>query len=195
MLMVDEALVKDVLGNYKKKHENIRKRIRAIQDEIVNTDSILESVSLKKLQIDPSEGSVGNNKDLLEAMLKHQKLEREYSIELIRELHRLIEEEEGMNRIMVCFRALRGKEYTYIERLYVQKLPYKTVELESGYSHSRFEAIRANGLKRILKLYKSPMSNVQISRSAKAGKDFGSHEIRKGTGAENPDFEQLTLNL
>lgn len=192
---ISEAQIKSILGNYKKKRENIRKRIKVIQDEIINTDSILQSVSMKKVMLDATGGSGGKHKDLMDAMLKHQQLERQHSMELITEMYRLIEEEERINRVMVCFRSLQGKERIYIERLYVQKVSYKTVEMESGYSHSRFEAIRSSALKHIQKLYESRLSNVQILKHTETEIKSRKHVKRKNPPSDDKQFIQLSLDL
>lgn len=192
---ISEAQIKSILGNYKKKRENIRKRIKVIQDEIINTDSILQSVSMKKVMLDATGGSGGKHKDLMDAMLRHQQLERQHSMELITEMYHLIEEEERINRVMVCFRSLQGKERGYIERLYVNKEPYKTVEMESGYSHSRFESIRASALKHIQKLYASPLSNVQILKRTRTETKTGKHVKRKTPPPDDKECIQLSLNL
>ena len=51
------------------------------------------------------------HKDLMDAMLRHQQLERQHSMELITEMYHLIEEEERINRVIVfTFGPYRGKE-------------------------------------------------------------------------------------
>lgn len=189
MQNIDEKQIKEVLGNHKIILTEIRRRILAIHNEIIDTDSILKTVSMKKLELNSVGTSGGSHKDLLDAMLRHQKMEQQYIVELSTEIYRLTEEEECVNRIMVCFRALRGREYTYIERLYVKKEAYKIVEQESGYSHKTFESIRSNGLKQIKKLYESTMSNVQILKNTEEQRNH------RKQNEHNNDFEQLSLKL
>lgn len=82
-------------------------------------------------------------------------------------MYRLTEEEESINRIQACFRALQDKEYLYLDRLYVQHTPYKIVESESGVSHKTFERTRAGAVNRIITLYNSDLSNQEIIRQSK----------------------------
>ncbi len=192
MQKIDENRIKEVLGSHRELLQELRKRILMLQDEIMDTDSILKAVSMKKLNLHSGGGGGqgGQHQDMLDAMIKHQQMERRYAIELSNEIYRLVEEEESINRIMVCFRALRGKEYTYIRRLYVEKEPYKAVEQESGVSHSRFESIRTDGLKQIQSLYESRLSNVSIMGNAEKRKPCRKKK-KEGAG----EFEQLSLGL
>ena len=81
-------------------------------------------------------------------------------------MYRLTEEEESINRIQACFRALKIKIFV-LDRLYVQHTPYKIVESESGVSHKTFERTRAGAVNRIITLYNSDLSNQEIIRQSK----------------------------
>lgn len=192
MLEMNEERVKKILGRYDERVQEIHDRILKIYDELSDTDSIIESVSMKKIEWG-KEGSVkgGIKKDLTEVMLRHEYLARERERDLRGELYQLVTEEEEINRIWVCFRALRGKEYHYIEMLYVQGMPYKAVELESNVCHKTFETYRRSGIKKILKMYQSEFTNMEIAVHSNQIPDDGK---REGTTKEEP-YTQLTLNI
>ena len=186
MLEIQEKDVKNALLNGEEELEIIHKRVLALYDELLNTASKIRSISLRS----PCFGSIGSTggekKDLLEIMIKHESLIRQHEIEIREEIRKLTEDEETINRIRVCYQALRGKEYTYLNLLYVQNKPYKEVEKESGVSHRTFEKIRKLGIKKIIKMYASNRSNREIinSREELCGKE--NHDER--------DYHQLKLN-
>lgn len=192
MLKMNEGRVKQILGHHDPRLQQIHKRILAIHDELLDADSLVESVSMKKIEWD-REGSVsgGIKKDLTEVMLTHQRLVRERELDLRGELYQLAEEEEAINRIWTCFRALCGKEYIFLEKLYVQGMPYKTVEMESGVSHKTFETYRRSGMRKILKMYQSDFTNLEIAaRSRPASEEAKTQE----EGGEKR-YVQLKLNI
>lgn len=188
MLAIDEAYIKKVLGKHASLLQDIHARILGIHGELMDTDGLIESISMKKADWGGEGGSMGGvKKDLLDAMLKHERLARARELELREEIYRLTEEEEAINRIQACFRALRGREQRYLQQLYVERIPYKAVELASGVSHKTFETARRRGVRKILQMYNSKFSNREIISRGAAPK--------KAQPKEKAGYEQLRLNL
>jgi hypothetical protein len=192
MLVIDENYVKNILGEYATLLQNIHRRILCIHRELIDTDELIQSVSIKKIAWDKEgSGQAGIKRDLTDVMLMHQRLAREREIELRTEMFRLTEEEESINRIWVCFHALRGREYTFLEKLYVQRLPYKAVQEESKVSHRTFEKVRMQALKKIVKMYNSEINNLQIINLS--GGLTGDFVVKKNSKVS--EYEQLKLNI
>ena len=129
-----------------------------------------------------------------DVMLMHYKLMEERDIALKAEMYNLAKEEEQINRIWVCFRSLRGEEYFYLQELYVNKKPYKTVEAESGVSHKTFEMTRKRAMRKLLKTYQSELSNIDIIKKSAEDPEAGI-QIRKQNTEETGNYEQLTFKL
>lgn len=168
MKLIDEVDVKMALEKGTSDLKIIHKRILDLYDELIEVDSVIRSVAMKSPKYGNIGGGVGGiKKDLADIMLRHEQTARARGIELREEMYRLTEEEESINRIQACFRALQDKEYLYLDRLYVQHTPYKIVESESGVSHKTFERTRAGAVNRIITLYNSDLSNQEIIRQSK----------------------------
>lgn len=192
MSAIDEERIKQILGGHDSRLREIHERILRIHDELLDTDSLIEAVSLKKIEWDKEGGSRGGiKKDLTDVMLQHQRLARERELELRGEMYRLAEEEEEINRVWVCFHALRGKEYTFLDLLYVQSQPYKAAELESGFSHKTFETYRRSGLKKILQMYESEFSNMELVR----GGMIENPKRKNKTTKKTVEYEQIKLKI
>ena len=185
MKLIDEVDVKMALEKGTSDLKIIHKRILDLYDELIEVDSVIRSVAMKSPKYGNIGGGVGGiKKDLADIMLRHEQTARARGIELREEMYRLTEEEESINRIQACFRALQDKEYLYLDRLYVQHTPYKIVESESGVSHKTFERTRAGAVNRIITLYNSDLSNQEIIRQSK----------RKQRKKKKTDRIRLTLN-
>lgn len=191
MLEINDVYIKGILGDHTILLETIHKRILDIHSELLDTDGLIRSLSIKKIEWDKEGGgSGGTKKDLTDAMLMHQRLARERELELRTEMFRLTEEEESINRVWVCFHALRGREYILLDCLYVQKLPYKAVQEDSHVSHRTFEKVRMQALKKILRMYESEISNLQIINLSNKLSDKPID-----TGSSHVRYEQLTLKI
>lgn len=78
--------------------------------------------------------------------------------------------------------------YSILEKLYIQKIPYKTVEMESGLNHRVFEYTRKNAIKEIQRLYESELTNAQIVRCSEMVKRNNRRKTGKGES-----YEQLSI--
>ncbi len=163
MLVINEDDVKRILGNSREMLHQIHNRVLSFHDELMDVDSLIRSAAFKQIRTgDTGGGGSGIKKDLLDVMLKHERLAMQRELEIRNEMYRLMDDEESINRVRVCFEALRGQEYGFLEQLYVKHIPYKTVERNSGCSHKTFEKFRRRGIEKIIQLYNSDFSNLEI---------------------------------
>lgn len=191
-LEISENRVKEILGGVDQRLKEIHERILRLYEEEADNDSLLRSISIRKIEWDKQ--ASGKKRDLSDVMLMHYKLMEERDIALKAEMYNLAKEEEQINRIWVCFRSLRGEEYFYLQELYVNKKPYKTVEAESGVSHKTFEMTRKRAMRKLLKTYQSELSNIDIIKKSAEDPEAGI-QIRKQNTEETGNYEQLTFKL
>ena len=95
-------------------------------------------------------------------MLKQKKIYQEQAQDLQSEIISILEEEESIHRIWVCFRALEDPGRKYLEEIYVFNNLYRYVEQTSGVSHRKFEETRSQAMKELIRLYQSDLSNKEI---------------------------------
>ena len=160
--MIDDKYVKKVLCERNKRRMEIHKRIMELYGEMQDSDDMIRSMAASKISYDWERRKGAVKKDLGDWLFLHKQLIKNQNREIEVELWNLTQEEERMNRIWVCFRTLEVKEQEFLQKLYVEGHAYKDVERESGLSHKSFETIRAKGVKRIIQLYESEMSNQEI---------------------------------
>lgn len=189
LLHISEDYIKRVLQTHQERRGEIHKRLMAIYDELQDTDSLLRSVSIKKIEWDRIGHQQGGTSDLTDIMLRHQQVARENGIELRQEMIRLTEEEELNNRIWVCFNSISGKGHDYLKYLYVKGYPYKAVEQESGVSHKTFEKTRQDAIKQIQRLCESDLNNIEIINLSRP------QGIKKANKKQKSEYEQMTLEL
>ena len=192
MREIVEEDVKNALKEDFAELEEIHRRILTLHDELTNINSMIQSVALKS----PKYGSIGSGggtkkADLTEIMIKHERLQRQREIEIRDAIFHLTEEEEQIHRIRVCYQTLRGKQYRYLQELYVLGRQYKEVERDSGVSHAAFERTRKSGIKKIIQLYASNFSNQEIIAQASRQK----RQKKRKKKEEGKIYEQLSLNI
>lgn len=168
--------------------KSIKLRMQELYDEMEDTDTTILSLSLGSNQL--GETSRSNNKsDLSDLLIRQEHLIRERATNVRAELWRLLEWQESIERIWLCYRSLDSKAFWIITELYVYKKLYSTVENESNMSHGSFEKMRSIAIKEICKLYKSDFSNFSIITHGKG------EEIKKKNRKKNETYEQLKFNL
>lgn len=109
MKEITVSYVKHVLGHKKEMISDGRKRMKELYEEINSTDfSIREAAYTKVLNDIPQTSS--HSKDLSDILLKQKKIYQEQAQDLQSEIISILEEEESIHRIWVCFRALEDPE-------------------------------------------------------------------------------------
>ena len=161
---MQEILEKDV--KYALEHgveelKLIHKRILELYIELGDTEAMIRSTSMKSSKYGFVSGG-GAKWDLSDLLQKHEVLQKQREIEIKEQIWRLTDEEAMINRIRTCYQTLRGEEYNFLQKLYVQKKPYKSVEKDSGVSHRTFEKIRKTAMRKVISLFESNYSNQEI---------------------------------
>lgn len=195
MEKINENFVKNVLARHGELLQDIHKRILLLYEELSDTNSIIQSAAIKKMELGQVGGGGRNVRDLTDVMLAHQRIVKDREREVYAGLQSLMDEEEVINRIWCCFQALSDKEYKCLEELYVKGEPYKAVEQESGVSHRAFEQTRADAIREILRWYESDLGNVEIialGRTNMGGRKKGKKKKEK---SRNEPYEQMELDL
>ena len=173
MKEITVSYVKHVLGHKKEMISDGCKRMKELYEEINRTDcSIREAAYTKVLNDIPQTSS--HSKDLSDILLKQKKIYQEQAQDLQSEIISILEEEESIHRIWVCFRALEDPGRKYLEEIYVFNNLYRYVEQTSGVSHRKFEETRSQAMKELIRLYQSDLSNKEIILGAgwlKKGKE------------------------
>lgn len=177
--------VKFILKNLDPILNQLHHRYLLIQDEVGKVDHrLLETKAY-------AQRTKKNNvtTDLLQVYLDYQKA---LEIELknyAEESRTLLEMEQAVARINLCFHALSFAAYEIIEKLYVQNMPYKVVEAEYNKGHRSFEELRQQALEDILQMYNSNASNSNLTRIA--AHESKARKVKKKIRQEKN--EQLTL--
>ena len=187
VMKLNDNSVKDILKHHKELTEQIHIRIIDIRKKIDETnEQLIEVASYPKIDLDQGGEKGGTYKDLSDAYLRYQHLVEDTERELTDEMLQLITVAEGIQRMYICFQALAGDAYKILNELYVKKMPYKTVESESGLNHRTFEQRRKQAIGGIQKLYNSYLTNAQIVKCSRLGKE---QKIRDTTG----QYEQMSI--
>ena len=194
MICIHEDDEKRALKHGKKELETIHTRLMQLYRELHSTDSLIRSISVKSIEYDRVGSSNSTKKDMTDLMLEHECAARQREIEIREEMRQLSLDQEMINRIRVCFQTLRGQEYEFLKELYIHGYPYKFVEKHSGVSHRTFEKIRKQAIKKIIKMYQSSSSNIDLIRGAR-GQAKKNRRAGKGTGKGDRNYHQLELDL
>ena len=97
-------------------------------------------------------------------VLRHQRQLRKWYKEISYEIDILLDKEEMLHRLWICYRLLPEKQYRVITEIYVHKQQWKKVEAESQESKSTFLRLVNRGLNNIKKMYDSEYSNEYLLR-------------------------------
>ena len=97
-------------------------------------------------------------------------------------------EREEIHRVWLCFQMLPKKEYEILQKLYVEKHPYKEVELDSGISHRAFERNRKHAIELIQNAYESKWKKEKLLVYAKNEKEHRQQKI------EEEPYQQIDLS-
>ncbi len=158
---MDTSRVKKLLREYGIHMEINQNRIMELYKQMQKSDSVIDSIGqISRSFIDVSKGQ--KKEDISDLMLRHEEIEKQKTLDIRRELSKLIEEQESLNRIWICLQALHSQEYQIIHELYIENAPYKKVLSDFGHSEKLFLKIINQGLSKVVDLYNSSYSNKEI---------------------------------
>lgn len=168
-----------------------QKRILELYAEMEKEDDLEQIISLKSFQY--SEGTRQKEmNDLSDVLEKVKKMQREKTLDIRAEFQTLIEENERINRLMICYRALSTINFVgheIVRKMYLEAMTYEAVEMESGLSHKTFETKRKQAMNTIKMLFESDYTNNQILTKIKY------MNIRVAMKPRKNQFRQLNLKL
>lgn len=153
---MDKEKIKDVLSNYDDILTSIQRRIQFLEHEILDMDSILESIALPAVKLEENAGKHGRvYQDLSDLILSHEKLCTEHMHEMKDEINRLFQYMFQIRKIYECYQRLPSEEYEMLTLIYVEKNPYKVVEIDKGISRATLSRRLRSGLQMLQDMYKS----------------------------------------
>lgn len=175
------------LSDYNKHLADIRERIQKQYMEIATTDELLKTIQLQGINYDKLYIQSGyNKKDLTDILIKHEKEEREYALYLKDYIFQLMQQEESLKRIWICYQCLANEQRQILTELYVHKKAWKVVKMELKMSHSSVSNYRNAAIENIIKLYNSDLSNLQIAR-------YSIQDKETSTSQKEKDDNQISL--
>lgn len=185
-LPICEADIIRCLSDYDKHLADIRERIQMQYREIDTTDDLLRNLQLQGINYESYLTSGYNKKDLTDILIKHEKEEREYALYLKDYIFQLMQQEESLKRIWICYQCLTNEQRQILTELYVHKKAWKVVKMELKMSHSTVSNYRNAAIENIIKLYNSELSNLQIAR-------YSIQDKETSTSQKEKDDNQISL--
>ena len=163
--------VKYVLGHKKEILLAGREIIKLLYEELNRSDFSVREVAYVKLLNEQSSTSIcGKKRDMSDVLIRQKKIYQRQMQDLRSEMMYILDEEEVVNRIWICFSVLENPGKKYLEELYVYNNLYRYVENQSGVSHRTFELRRSQAMKRLMSLYYSRLTNKEIIQGVQPSK-------------------------
>lgn len=189
-LSLSEKRVQKILRKREQILDTIHVRMEYLGKDIINTDDILRAVTLRSKALSDMPKSRGNHKDISDEYEKYEKLlsqrDKEYAIAI----RHLIETEEQIERVWICFNTLDDDEFTILDKIYVKNQLYAAVEKESGLTHPVFEKTRKRAIETIIRLYNSDFENEFIFELSEKNK---LEQEKKMSHIKNHNLEQVSI--
>ena len=77
-------------------------------------------------------------------------------------IYQLMQEEESLKRVWICYQGLPYRQRAVLKALYVEHKPWKVVRAELRMSHSTLSNNRSSAIQNIRQLYDSEFTDMQI---------------------------------
>lgn len=188
MKEINESEVKLILHSYEDRRREIHERIMSMIKELGETDGMIYEMSVSSPRITDMPKQKGRINDLNDVLSRYKSSLHERILEVNQSIRQLTEEEEALNRVWSCYQALRGEEYKVLRRLFVERQPWKTVEIECGMSSGSLQRIQKRALQKIIDMYNSPYSITEINSRSESYKKERERECEDGGS-----YQQLSL--
>lgn len=167
MIHLSERDVKTILYSYDSRCREIHERILATYLEAQRTDKFVYEMSIVSPAINGMPKQKGAVRDLYSVFAKHNANLEERLREAMQGILRLTDEEEALNRVWACYKALCGEEFDVLTRLYVERKPWKAVARDKNISNGTLSRIQKRAINKLLDMYYSDFSITEINgRSA-----------------------------
>ena len=130
--------IKTILSNYKGLKKQIRKHISDLYDDLMDTDNLIETVSIKKTEISEMGTKGGSKKDLSDIIIRHECILKRWYREISYEIESLMKKDEKIHsskEVMTDYIARTGETSRTFFRLVNKSLNNIKVMYESRYSN------------------------------------------------------------
>ncbi|MEY8536367.1 hypothetical protein AALH30_23055 [Blautia pseudococcoides] len=159
---IDENYIVRCLSGYETLLEDVRDRIRFLHSNMATTDDVLESLQMKKNYGTAGTSGGGRKKDLGDLLERYEENEERYAEFLKMYIYQLMQEEESLKRVWICYQGLPYRQRAVLKALYVEHKPWKVVRAELRMSHSTLSNNRSSAIQNIRQLYDSDFTDMQI---------------------------------
>lgn len=159
---ISESYIIRCLSGYEALLEDVRERIRFLHSNMATTDDVLETLQLKSKQYNTVPSGGGRKKNLGDLLEKYEQNEERYAEFLKTYIYQLMQEEESLKRVWICYQSLPNRQRMVMKALYVDHKPWKVARSELHMSHSTLSGDRVQAIQNIRKLYESDFTDMQI---------------------------------
>ncbi len=158
---IGESEIIRCLSNYENLLKDVRDRIQYLYTSVATTNDVLESLQMRS-------GSGGHEKrDLADVWQTYQENEKQYAVFLNSYIAGLVEEEEELKRIWICYQCLPHTQRMVLKTLYVEHKPWKMAKSDLHMSHTTFSNYRAAAIKNIQRFYGSTLTDLQLLKQSR----------------------------
>ena len=163
---IGESEIIRCLSNYEDLLKDVRERIQYLYTSVATTNDVLESLQMRS----GMEGTTGGHgkRDLADVWQTYQENEKQYAAFLNSYIEGLVEEEEELKRIWICYQCLPHKQRLVLKELYVDHRPWKVAKSELHMSHTTFSNYRAAAIKNIQRFYGSTLTDLQLLKQSRS---------------------------
>ena len=163
---IGESEIIRCLSNYEKLLKDVRDRIQYLYTSVATTNDVLESLQMRN----GSGGTSGGHekKDLADVWQTYQENEKQYAAFLNSYIEGLVEEEEELKRIWICYQCLPHKQRMVLQTLYVEHKPWKMAKSDLHMSHTTFSNYRVAAIKNIQRFYGSTLTDLQLLKQSRS---------------------------
>ncbi len=186
---IGESEIIRCLSNYENLLKDVRDRIQYLYTSVATTNDVLESLQIRS----GSGGVTGKHgkRDLADVWQTYQENEKQYAAFLNSYIAGLVEEEEELKRIWICYQCLPHKQRMVLKTLYVEHKPWKMAKSDLHMSHTTFSNYRAAAIKNIQKFFASTLTDLQLLKQSRLElpKKEDIRKIKKKTETYQMSFE------
>ena len=187
-MKISEERIKWVLRDYEGVLKYCDARYENYHRSYICEKQELQNFVLPQIDFAPRSSSGGEKRDLSDLYERWTERQKKFQKELIDLMFEVEKEREEIHRVWLCFQMLPKKEYEILQKLYVEKHPYKEVELDSGISHRAFERNRKHAIELIQNAYESKWKKEKLLVYAKNEKEHRQQKI------EEEPYQQIDLS-
>lgn len=188
--------IKNILSNYRGMKKQIRNHISDLYDDLMDTDNLIETVSIKKTEISEMGTKGGSKKDLSDIIIRHEHILKRWYREISFEIESLMKKDEKIRRVWLCYQLTSGEGYEVITEIYVEHKSSKEVMADymrkTGETSRTFFRLVNKSLKNIKLMYESQYSNDSLLKMSLSQKKARNN---KTVIPDSSHYKQLSFGL